>query len=837
MTRPWHEGDALRVLDHPNIVKVLASGSESGDHYIVMELVAGGSLADLLSKEGCLPIGRTVGIALELADALTRSHHLKIVHRDIKPGNVLLAQDGTPRLTDFGVARIGESAFTGSGNVIGTHGYISPEALHGHGSDTRGDIWAFGVLLYEMLAGRRPFATAYGSAPVAEIMGILKERPPELDELRPEVPIALVDLVGRMLEKEPQQRIPSMRRVGAELESIQVGADAPSAMSEEQTFERGRFAEASSSSPLRHNLPLQPTPFVGREQELAEVVSLLEPPDARLVTLVGPGGMGKTRLAIEAARALGDAFSGGACFVPLAGLADSSQILSRVADAVGYSFSGPEDPKRQLLNFLREKSLLLILDGFEYLIEETALLADVVTEAAGVKLLATSRERLQLRFESFYECGGMQVPTLAGADDARSFGAVRLFETSARRARPDFELADEDVAAVVDICRLVMGMPLGIELAAAWIAMLSPKEIVDEVKKSFDFLETDMRDVPERHRSVRALFDASWNLLKPGERDALARLAVFRGGFDRGAANEVSGAGLRTVARLVSKSLLKRNPAGRYEQHDLVKQFAWEHLESSGQAEQVREHHADYFCDYVERLERRLRGRTQGRALGELERELDNVRATWEWALETKRLDVLSRLVESLFRFFEMKGRFRDGQKLFGETAALIHGDDSNGDAAQVLRARLLARQGRFGHRLGGCQQARAILEKSLAMAREYELKGEVAFCLENLADVTSLLGEYETSNALAKEALTVCEEIGDRWTMESVLNNLGVVSYQQKKFDDAAKYYRESLEVAREIGDPMGVGIRTQQPRCSCARRRPVRGGQESLPREPSGL
>ena len=209
------EGDALRVLDHPNIVKVLASGSESGDHYIVMELVAGGSLADLLSKEERLPIARTIDIALELADALTRSHHLKIVHRDIKPGNVLLAKDGTPRLTDFGVARIGESTFTGTGNVIGTYGYISPEAFQGHGSDTRGDIWAFGVLLYEMVAGRRPFAA---SEPAAEMMAILKERPPELDELRPEIPIALVDLVDRMLEKEPQQRIPSMRRVGAELE-------------------------------------------------------------------------------------------------------------------------------------------------------------------------------------------------------------------------------------------------------------------------------------------------------------------------------------------------------------------------------------------------------------------------------------------------------------------------------------------------------------------------------------------------------------------------------------------------------------------------------------------
>ena len=691
------EGDALRALDHPNIVKVLTSAQEAGSYYIVMELVAGGSLADLLSNAGRLPIGRSVDIALELAYALTRSHHLKIVHRDIKPGNVLLAQDGTPRLTDFGVARMGESTMTGTGSVIGTYGYISPEALQGHGADTRGDIWAFGVLLYEMVAGRRPFAAAYRGEPAAEMMAILKERPPELDELRPEVPIVLVDLVGRMLEKEPQQRIPSMRRVGAELESMQLGQVGQlgpvgvASPSEQQTFERGRFAEAPSSSPSRHNLPLQPTPFMGREQELAEVIALLEPHDARLVTLVGPGGMGKTRLAIEAARALLDGFSGGVFFVPLASLADPSQIVSGVAGAVGYSFSGPEDPKRQLLNFLREKSLLLILDGFEHLTEGTALLADIVTEAPGVNLLATSRERLQLRFESLYECGGMRVPTPGVADDARSFGAIRLFETSARRARSDFELTDDDVGAVVDICRLVMGMPLGIELAAARIAMLSPQEILEEVKKSLDFLETEMRDVPERHRSVRAVFDSSWNLLEPDERDALARLTVFRGGFDRNAANEVSGAGLRTLARLVSKSLLKRNPAGRYEQHDLVQQFAREHVEHSHQAEQIRERHADYFCVYAERLEQRLRGRTQARALVELEQELDNVRATWEWALETKRPDALSRLVESLFRFFEMKGRFREGQNLFGETAAMIRGES---DAAQVLRARLLARQG-----------------------------------------------------------------------------------------------------------------------------------------------
>jgi non-specific serine/threonine protein kinase len=360
------EGEALRRLNHPNIVKVLASVEELGDHYIVMEYVAGGSLSERLAQSGPMPVDDVLKIALELADALTRAHHLNIIHRDIKPANVLIAEDGTPRLTDFGVAHIGDLArITQTGMLTGTYAYVSPEACDGSMLDGRTDIWSFGVVLYEMLAGRRPFDE---NNLTATITAILSKPVPDLTQFRHDVPESLTNLIYRMLEKDRKRRIGSVRLVGAQLEAIMSGLDTGAIELEGSRFDTTASTLAPSIGP-RHNLPPQPTPFVGREPEVLDVVNLLNETDCRLLTLMGPGGMGKTRLAIEVASRKVDDFKHGVRFVGLAAVSEVELLVTAVAQALNFSFPERHNPKEQLLTYLREKEMLLVMDNFEHLIE------------------------------------------------------------------------------------------------------------------------------------------------------------------------------------------------------------------------------------------------------------------------------------------------------------------------------------------------------------------------------------------------------------------------------------------------------------------------------------
>ena len=313
------EAEALRVLNHPNIVRVIAVAEEQGRHYLAMELVEGGSLQEMLSLRGCLPAGDVLRIALEVADALTRAHHLRIIHRDLKPANVLLARDGTPRLADFGLAHVQDSPqVTQSGMLIGTIDYMSPEGCHGAPPDERTDIWAFGIMLFEMLAGRVPFG---GKNLTAKITAILTEPVPDLAALAPATPDGLLDLIYRMLEKDPPQRITSVRQVGLELEALLKGREPFTGRDTRK--EGSRFATPPPTSDVpKHNLPAQATTFVGRQSEMTELARLLDSPDVRLITILGAGGMGKTRLALEAGTGLVDCagtghhFADGVYFVP-----------------------------------------------------------------------------------------------------------------------------------------------------------------------------------------------------------------------------------------------------------------------------------------------------------------------------------------------------------------------------------------------------------------------------------------------------------------------------------------------------------------------------------------
>ncbi len=376
----------------------------------------------------------------------------------------------------------------------------------------------------------------------------------------------------------------------------------------------------SPDQPLSGNLAAHrpPTPFVGREAELAEVARLLADPACRLLTIVGAGGIGKTRLALQSAIDHSAAFSHGVFFTPLAAVSSTEFLVPAIAESLAFQFFGRQDPKVQLLNYLREKNLLLVMDNFEHLAEGTELLTDILESAPGVKILVTSRVRLNHPQERLIEPQGLSFPTSEAAvgPEIENYSAVQLFLHSARRVHWGFALSETERPGVTHVCRLVEGMPLGVELAAAWVRVISPAEIAQEIERDLGFLATSLGGVPERHRSLRAVFDYSWKRLLEEERNVFRKLAVFRGGFDRAAAERVAGASLLNLSTLIDHSFLHRTPSGRYEVHELLRQYAEEDLRADGEDyEAAHDRHCAYYAEFLRQKEAPLKGADQGEAL------------------------------------------------------------------------------------------------------------------------------------------------------------------------------------------------------------------------------
>jgi predicted ATPase len=392
----------------------------------------------------------------------------------------------------------------------------------------------------------------------------------EYGQRRPSAQIA--ELMANCLDVQLEERSTFVRVARGEL-------------SVERLHRESKPVSTTNVSPLKTNLPIFPTPLIGRAREVEQLSQLLSDPQCRLLTLVGPGGIGKTRLAIEAASSMHDFFADGVYFVPLASVSSIDAVVSTTANAIHFAFYGPRDPRVQLLNYLREKQMLLIVDNLEHLLvgepqQETVagLLVEILQWTAHMKLLTTSRESLGLQEEWVFEVQGLRIPESIEMEESAQNTSVELFLQRARRADVRFNVAAEDYPAIISICQLVDGMPLGIELAAAWVRTLSCGEIAQEIERGLDFLKISARDIPARHRSMRAVFDHSWKLLTEGEQGVLLRLSVFQGGMQREAAEAIAGATLSLLSTLQAKSFLRRTPTGRYDLHELVRQYAADRL-------------------------------------------------------------------------------------------------------------------------------------------------------------------------------------------------------------------------------------------------------------------
>jgi len=552
----------------------------------------------------------------------------------------------------------------------------------------------------------------------------------------------------------------------------------------------------------KHKLPTQLTPFIGRRQELDELQELMAQTDVRLLTILAPGGMGKTRIAIElATRQIGN-FQDGIYFIALQPLSNVDNIVPAIAEVLKLQLRQDErSPKQQLLDYLSRRRILLVMDNWEHLLVGTSLIADILKTALHITILATSREKLNLTAEHVFLLKGMQFPDWNTPSDALELDAVQLLVQSAQRVKSDWQVTDANLDDVAQICRLTAGMPLGILLAASWLDMLPLHGIASEVQNNVNLLETDMRDVPERQRSIRAVFDHTWQRLEADEREAFAKLSVFRGGFTRVAPQTVTGASLRSLHRLVEKTLITHTDDERYDIHELLRHFGEEQLDNSDASEQVREAHSQHFLQWLTVLEGDIKGQRQRDALDEIEKDFENIRLAWQWAAQQGRFIWLDEAGESLMWFGEMHAQFVAVQSLL--KAALAHLPDH--PDYEVIWSRLTIR----AFRLIEQPTPNDNLKNAMSIAQGHENFADVAMChFIYGTSHWSHLRENEKALHYFRQAYEHYEALGDKFYMASALNRVGLAHDSLGEVEEAIRLTRQSADMQREIGDLSGLGI-----------------------------
>ncbi|HLW02545.1 MAG TPA: LuxR C-terminal-related transcriptional regulator [Ktedonobacterales bacterium] len=557
---------------------------------------------------------------------------------------------------------------------------------------------------------------------------------------------------------------------------------------------------------------LTTTPLLGRSHEVEEFVALLADPSCRLLTLIGPGGIGKTRLALEVAERTRDLFPDGCFFVPLAPLHQADNLLTTIAEATPFRFQQDQrSPRDQFLSYLREKQaqrLLLVLDNFEHLLDGVDLVSGILAVTSNLKILVTSREALNLQEEWVRQISGLAYPQHVNGNAIEDYSAVQLFLDRARRIRGDFDLA-EDRQSVVEICRLVEGMPLAIELAVGWLTTLRPADIAQELQHNLDMLATRSRNLPERHRTLRSVFNQSWQLMSEGERDAFRKLSFFSGGCTREAAQVVAGASLPTLARLIDQSLVRLNAAGRYELHELLRQYGAEQLAAANQTETVQRAYMDYYLGLLRDLERDIKSHHQLAALDTISADFENVRHAWEHAVEQRYLTALGQAVESLQWFADMRGRYHEVVHMLAHAAKSFSPtpDQQQTTTLHRIQARLIRLIVLGNLRIE--DDLRGQIDTCLAAARARQDQAEIGFCCL----VSGAIAAWETKHeypgaaalALFQESATLFEALDDPFYLADAL--AWQASKAPDETDDAGRALLErSLDLRRAIGDRNGV-------------------------------
>jgi predicted ATPase len=802
------EARSASALNHPNIVTIYELGKHGSTHFIAMELVEGKTLRNLLDSD-LVPMQKTIEIAAQVAEGLTKAHEAGIAHRDLKPENLMVSHDGFVKILDFGLAKLtspsGEhsdmcATSTTPGLILGTVEYMSPEQASGDRLDFRSDQFSFGLVLYEMVTGKRAFQR---STAAETLVAILREQAEPIGVQNPDAPAPLCWAIERCLAKEPDKRYVSTRDLARELAAI-----------------RDRFSEkpVNQAETRPTNLPAQRTGFVGREKEVAAAKELLLRQDVRLVTITGPGGIGKTRLAVQVAGELVDRFPGGTHFVPLSSINDPGLIVSVIVQTLGIREAGGQSPFEILKKHLQDSSrapMLLLLDNFEHLVQAAPSVADFLAMGPHLKVMVTSRAALHVYGEHEFPVPPLalldsrSMPTLESLSQCP---AVALFVQRAVAAKPDFELNRENAPAVAEICARLDGLPLAIELAAARVKVLSPSSMLTRLASRLQLLTGGSRDLPQRQQTLRAAMDWSYDLLTAAEQKLFRRLSVFAGGCNlEGVEGVCDTKGdfdldlLDGMASMVDKSLVQQveqaKGESRFVMLETIREYALEKLEASQEEALTKRAHAAYCLVLAEEEATERSGAEAGDWLERFEFEHDNFRAALEWLTETGDTEWGLRLGTALFRFWEIREYLAEGRDRLGRLLRL-----TGGAAPTTLRMRALFAAGVLAGEQGDYASADTLINESQDIAHELGDKMGIAVSLNALAVFARDRSDVATAQILFEASLVLWRELGDRKAVARALSNLANVLKLQGDYERARSLYAECLAIFQELGDQTGV-------------------------------
>ena len=811
LVRFRREAEAASALNHPNIVTIYEIGQDGSTHYIAMELVEGKTLRELLVA-GLLPIRKAIEIAAQVAEGLAKAHEAGIAHRDLKPENLMVSQDGFVKILDFGLAKLmstseelsdmctPSTSATRPGLLLGTLGYMSPEQASGDRLDFRSDQFSFGLVLYEMVTGKRAFQR---STAAETLVAILREQAEPIGVQNPDAPAPLCWAIERCLAKEPDKRYVSTRDLARELAAI-----------------RDRFSEkpVMQVEPRPTNIPVQRTGFVGREKEVAAAKELLLRQNVRLVTVTGPGGIGKTRLAVEVASGLVENFPGGIHFVPLSPLSDPGLIASVIVQTLGIREAGGQSPleilKKNLQDSLRAP-MLFLLDNFEHLVQAAPTVAELLAMAPNLKILVTSRAALHVYGEHEFPVPALAVPDLRcmpPVEVLSQYPAVALFVQRAVAAKPDFELNRQNAPAVTEICTRLDGLPLAIELAAARVKVLSPSSMLTRLASRLQLLTGGARDLPTRQQTLRGAIDWSYELLNAAEQKLFRRLSVFVGGCNLEGVEAVCDTKsdldldlLDGMASMVDKSLLQQveqaNGESRFVMLETIREYALEKLEASGEEALTKRAHAAYSLVLAEEKPTEQSGAEGAEWLERFALEHDNFRASLEWLTETGDAEWGLRLGAALFRFWETREYLAEGRVRLGKLLKL-----AGGAAPTKARARSVFAAGVLAGEQGDYVSADTLIRESLDIARQLRDKQGVAVSLNALAVHARDRGDVAVAHSLLEQSLVLWRELGDQKAVARSLSNLANVAKLQGDYPHARSLYAECLSIFLGLGDRTGV-------------------------------
>jgi predicted ATPase len=800
------EARAACALNHPNIVTIYELGQVNGRHYIAMELVHGETVRELLAS-GPIPFRKAVAIASQIGDALAKAHEIGVVHRDLKPENLMVTGDGVCKVLDFGLAKLRTGRARGSGaaststvseygTIMGTVGYMSPEQATGQEVDFRSDQFSFGSVLYEMVTGVPAFQKkTYAETTAA----ILRDEPERVGSRMLQAPPPFIWIVDRCLAKDPKQRYASTRDLARDLAAVR---------------ERLVDGPARLSAPRPNNLPVQRTALIGREHEAAALRQLLSREEVQLVTLTGPGGIGKTRLALQVAGEIADQFPSGVAFVPLAAVGEPGLIASAIAQALLVSESGNQSPQESLKEYVSGLSqpMLLLLDNFEHLVSAAPVVAQVLTSGPKLKVMVTSQAPLHVYGEHEFPVPPLALPNLKlipPLQELSRLPAVALFVERARAVKHEFALTKENAPAVAAICARLDGLPLAIELAAARIKLLSPSAMLVRLESRLNLLTGGALDLPTRQQTLRSTVDWSYGLLNVSEQTLLRRLAVFSGGCTLEGVEAVCDTKgdlgldvLDGMASMVDKSLARQveqvDAETRFVMLSTIREYALERLSQSDDEAATRRAHAAYYLVLAE--EGAEDSVAHPEWLDRLELEHDNFRAALDYLIKTRDADWGLRLGAALFHFWETREYLTEGHGAITRLLAM------EGAAARPkLRARLLFAAGILAVEQGDHGSAQQLLEESLNTCLALNDNHGVAVALNALAVNARDRGEFAVATSLFERCLAIWKNLGDSAAIGRALSNLASVMKLQGEYARASLLYDECLIMFRKAGDDAG--------------------------------